>query len=328
MRRATMSFLKQMRKTGTRAAWALLCGALAAGCATRRGDWVESRVEDGEGAKAQGALSAPAQPPFDARTFAARHRTPAQCEAAARRLQPESRDVAWEALRACVDGMHFTALQAMLGPAWAQELQTRPEAPGMLARVVANRGGSIEGDLRLLHERRIPIFGLEAAMTQPETYKGRYVLFRAQVGDLRTDGDNKPTVWLVEHSLGAVAVEQRVGLASRRETSTTWSGSVGGQTEALGAGMLGGKVGREERELTTATVPNYDNISQETGREALGRLANPDPFLAPGRDFIILGRFDGMRVTAGTDEQEDAEAPQLPVLSIVSYFSPHPLVIY
>jgi hypothetical protein len=87
-------------------------------------------------------------------------------------------------------------------------------------------------------------------------------------------------------------------------------------------------VGQAERTVTAQTIPNYDNISQETGREALGRLAQPDPFLAPGRDFVILGRFDGMRVTAGTDEEEDADAPQLPVLSIVGYYSPQPLVVY
>lgn len=322
-----MSFLRMMRKAGARSAWALLCGALATGCATKRGDWVESGVEGEAAPPRQGARSAPVQPPFDAATFAARHRTPGQCEAAARRYQGSSRDVAWEALRACVDGMHFTALQALLGPAWAKDLQTRPEAAALLARVVANRGGSIEGDLRLMHERRIPIFGLEAAMTQPETYRGRYVLFRAQVGDLRSDGE-KPTVWLVEHSLGSVAAEQRLGVAYQQQTETTWSGSLGGQTEALGAGTVGGTVGKAERQLTTQTVPNYDNVSQETGREALGRLAAPDPFLAPGRDFIILGRFDGMRVTAGTDEEEDAEAPRMPVLSIVGYFSPHPLVVY
>lgn len=328
MGQRTMSFLEMMRKVGRRPAWAVLCGALAVGCATSRSEWTEAGAQGEAGRGGGGAQSAQAQPPFDAATFATRHRTPGQCEAAARKLQGRSRDEAWAALTACVDGMPFTSLQAVLGPAWAKDLQERPEAAALLARVVAHRGGSVEGDLQLLHEKRIPIFGLQAAMTQPETYKGRYVLFRAQVGDLRNDAENKPTVWLVEHSLGSVASEQRVGLAYQQDTSTTWSGSVGGRTETLGAGTLGGTVGQAERQVTAQTIPNYDNISQETGREALGRLAQPDPFLAPGRDFVILGRFDGMRVTAGTDEEEDADAPQLPVLSIVGYYAPQPLVVY
>lgn len=328
MGQRTMSFLEMMRKVGRRPAWAVLCGALAVGCATSRPEWAEAGTRGEAGRGGGGAQSARAQPPFDAATFATRHRTPGQCEAAARKLQGRSRDEAWAALTACVDGMPFTSLQAVLGPAWAKDLQERPEAAALLARVVAQRGGSVEGDLQLLHEKRIPIFGLQAAMTQPETYKGRYVLFRAQVGDLRNDAENKPTVWLVEHSLGSVASEQRVGVAYQQDTSTTWSGSVGGRTETLGAGTLGGTVGQAERQVTSQTIPNYDNISQETGREALGRLAQPDPFLAPGRDFVILGRFDGMRVTAGTDEEEDADAPRLPVLSIVGYYAPQPLVVY
>lgn len=333
MGQRTMSFFEMMRKVGRRPAWAVLCGSLVVGCATSRSEWAESGTQ-GEMERAMGgggrggAQVAQAQPPFDPATFASKHRTPAQCEAAARKLQKRSRDEGWAALNACVDGMPFTALQALLGPAWAQDLQERPDAAALLARVIAYRGGSVEGDLQLLQEKRIPIFGLEAAMTQPETYKGRYVLFRAQVGDLRNDAENKPTVWLVEHSLASVASEQRVGAAVQQDTATTWSGSVSGQAESLGVGNLGGTVGKAERQVTTTTIPNYDNISQETGREALGRLNQPDPFLAPGRDFVILGRFDGMRVTAGTDEEADEDAPQMPVLSIVSYYSPQPLVVY
>jgi hypothetical protein len=319
-----------MRKV-RRPAWALLGGLALAGCASSRTEWVESGAgaDAPAGRRARAEAQGAPQGPFDAKAFLAKHRTPGECEAGARKLQARSRDQGWEALRACVEGTHFTKLQALLGPAWAEDLQTRPEAAAMLARVVAYRGGSVEGDLRLLHEKRIPIFGLEAAMTQPETYAGRYVLLRAQVGDLRRDGE-LPTVWLVESSLGSVQTERVSGPGVREDTAETWSGSVGGQTEQFGNGTLGGNVGRAERKSKTLTEPHYDNITLETGREALGRLASPDPFLVPGRDFVILGRFDGMRMTAGTGEEaeEDAEAPKLPVLSIVHYFAPHPLVIY
>jgi hypothetical protein len=71
----------------------------------------------------------------------------------------------------------------------------------------------------------------------------------------------------------------------------------------------------------------YDNISEETGREALGRLPQADPFLEPGKDFVVLARFDGIRITSGGDD-EDEDAPKLPVLTIVGYYAPHPLVVY
>lgn len=318
-----------MRRGNKSPAWALVCGLALLGCTSARERWLKSGVEGEtpEGQKGAQAVKKdpPAQAPFDARAFVAQQRTPLQCEASARRLQARSRDDAWNALKACVEGMQFTPLQALLGPAWAQDLQERPEAATMLARVIAYRGGSVEGDLRLLQDKHIPIFGLEAAMTQPETYKGRYVLFRARVGDSRKDGQQS-TVWLVEQSLGSVATERREGAAVEEDSAETLSGDVSGQTQSLGAGNLGGSVSRSERHRSSVTLPNYDNITVETGREALGRMAAPDPFLAPGRDFIILGRFDGMRTLSGGDE--DADEAQLPVFSIVGYYAPQQLVIY
>ena len=95
----------------------------------------------------------------------------------------------------------------------------------------------------------------------------------------------------------------------------------------LGSGNVGGSLTRQETARTTITEPQYDNISTDTGREALGRLSKPDPFLSPGRDFVILARFDGMRATSGSLDEND-DGPRIPVLSIVSYFTPHPLVVY
>lgn len=306
-----------------RLSWALLC-MLAVGCASSR---PAEGIREEEGRPPQaGLVDTPLPPePLDARTFAAQYSNPTVCERQARRYLPVSRDDAWAALKACVEGTHFTQLQALLERAWNQELRTRPDAASLLARVVALRGGSVEGDLRLLHERKLPIFALSSAIAQPDTYKGRYILVRAQVGDLRSEGQ-KPTVWLVEQNLGSVASEQQVGVARRRDTASSTAGNLGGNT-TLGSGTVGGALSKSEVKRDTQTVPNYDNISSETGREALGRLAQPDPFLAPGKDFIILARFDGMRATSGSMDEDD-EGATIPVLSIVSYFSPHPLVVY
>ena len=90
--------------------------------------------------------------------------------------------------------------------AWNQELRSRPEAAALIAKVVAQRGGSVEGDLRLLNEQRLPIFSLAAAMAQPDTYKGRFILVRAQVGDVRT----------AEREAHRVARGARAGLRCQR----------------------------------------------------------------------------------------------------------------
>ncbi|HEX8698659.1 MAG TPA: hypothetical protein VF815_07475 [Myxococcaceae bacterium] len=311
-----------LTKSSARLAWALL-GALAlGGCATPS---PAPPLEDSQSPAFAPAKAELPPDPFNAGTFAAQYSNPTECERQARRYLRYSREDAWTALKTCVEGTHFTQLQALLAPEWAQDLRGRPEGASVLARVVALRGGSVDGDLKLLHERKLPIFSLSSAIAQPDTYKGRYILIRAQVGDVRSEGE-KPTVWLVEQGLGSVGSEQRVGTARRKERSSTTSGNLGGET-TLGSGQVGGKISKEETTRTEDTVITYDNISTETGREALGRMAKADPFLSPGRDFVILARFDGMRTTSGSMDDDD-EGPRIPVLSIVSYYIPHPLVVY
>ncbi len=309
------------KKPVARHAWALLCALVVVGCATSRP--MEDDADDPPPPAGPAAELPPE--PFNPQTFTSQFSNPSVCERQARRFLSVSRDDAWAALKACVEGTHFTQLQALLSRAWTQEIRSRPEAAALIAKVVALRGGSVEGDLRLLHEQKLPIFSLSSAIAQPDTYKGRYILVRAQVGDARTQGE-KSTVWLVEHGLGSVSSEQQVGLARRRDSASTLSGNVGGET-SLGSGTVGGAVTQTESNRSSETVPHYDNVSTETGREALGRLAKPDPFLAPGRDFVILARFDGMRTTSGALDEDD-DGPRIPVLSIVGYFIPHPLVVY
>lgn len=309
-------------------AWALLGALVIVGCASSRSNLEEDVASgDSAGSSASAGLVRAELPPepFDPKTFTARYANPSVCERQARRYLPSSHDDAWAALKACVEGTHFTQLQALMAPEWSQDLRSRPEAAALLARVVALRGGSVEGDLRLLHERKLPIFSLSSAIAQPDTYKGRYILVRAQVGDMRSEGE-KSTVLLVEQGLGSVATDKAVGVARRQRSTTTHSGNLGGQT-TFGGGQVAGTLSKDESTRQEETVPHYDNISTETGREALGRLAKADPFLSPGRDFVILARFDGMRATAGSVEGDDDEA-RMPVLSIVSYYIPHPLVVY
>jgi len=313
--------LMPSKKPASRA-WALICALAMMGCATPRAQ--EEDTRDQPSSSGPRATELPPDP-LNTQTFAAQYSNPNECERQARRYLPLSRDDAWAALKACIDGTPFTSLQALMSGAWSQELRSRPGAAALIAKVVAQRGGSVEGDLRLLNEQRLPIFSLAAAMAQPDTYKGRYILVRAQVGDVRT-AEEKPTVWLVEQGLGSVASEQQVGIASRRDASSTTVGNLGGET-TLGGGNVSGSLSKDKTTRDSNTVLRYDNVSSDTGREALGRLPKADPFLAPGRDFVILARFDGMRTTSGSLDEED-EGPRIPVLSIVSYFIPHALIVY
>ncbi|WPB81620.1 hypothetical protein KYC5002_21185 [Archangium violaceum] len=332
-----MSVIQKMSKVAARSGAALLCAVAMVGCGSSRHthttvDEVSAKpllaeerpeVRPTRAARAD-AGPVPSRP--DEKAFGARYATPAQCEVAARKLLATSRDEAWAALKSCVERTHFTLLNAVLSDAWYEELRVRPDAAQVLAQVVAQRGGSVDGELPLLHARKVPIFALSAAVAQPEMYKGRYLLLRAQVADVRTE-DDKPTVWLVEQGLGSVEREQSVGYSTRRDSVKVHSGAVGGNVGLLGPSNLGGQISSSEQEVSSSTMQRFDNITDETGREALGRMPKADPFFAPGKDFVVLARFDGLRVTS-SGEEDDEDAPKLPVLTIVSYYAPHPLLVY
>ncbi|MBU8894824.1 hypothetical protein DRW03_27160 [Corallococcus sp. H22C18031201] len=268
----------------------------------------------------------PAPSVSDPKAFVARFPTPGMCEAAARRLQATSPDEAWAALKACVELTPFTQLSVLLGRPWSDELLVRPDGADLIARVVAQRGGGVDGELRTLSDHKVPIFSLASAVSRPDTYKGRYVLLRAQVADQREEGE-RPTVWLVEHALESAPSNQDLGVSYRVDSDRTTSGDVAGRSELTGDGHLGGALSTRERVSHSASVKRYDNLSDETGREALGRLAAPDPFLEPRRDYVILARFDGMRLMAGA-ASDDEEGTGIPVLTIVSYHLPQSLAVY
>ncbi|MCY1032765.1 hypothetical protein OV207_14945 [Corallococcus sp. BB11-1] len=312
-----------------------LLGALATGCgAAHTHVNLEDRALTDAPAPQPAPVLARARPPAenpptspqDARAFAARYPTPTLCEGAARRLQASSRDDAWLALKVCAESPAFTQLGAVLGNAWAEDLRVRPDAANLIARVVAHRGGSVDGELRLLHSRKVPIFSLASAIAQPDTYRGRYVLLRAQVADQRTDGE-RPTLWLVEQGLQSVASRREVGMTFRTDTESETSGDLGGRTALTGDGRVGGSIVTRESTGQTAMERTFDNISEETGREALGRLASADPFLETRRDYVILARFDGLRVTSGMTDDDEDEGPRIPVLTIVGYHLPQALAV-
>jgi hypothetical protein len=323
-----------------------LCLSLSLlGCASSRDtswhtDWARGSDRDSDHdslVKDEGLMRAPppvapAPPPpvtavpFDARTFAQRYPNPETCEAAARQLRLSSPDDGWAALRACVNGTHFTQIRSLLVPEWEEDLKTRKDAATLLTKVVATRGGSINAELSLLHTRRIPLFSLAAAMAQPKTYNGRYLLVRAQVSNMRTE-KGVPTVTLTEYTIGSVGSEADVGL--RHHDSKEESGHIKARMRSDRLGSAEGEVSYAHKSsgMSHDTEMRYDNVSQETGREALGKLPKDDPFLVPGKELIILARFDGVRRVA-SQEEEDDEPHQIAVLTLYNYYEPNPAVAY
>lgn len=268
-------------------------------------------------------LSAVATPSFDARGFAAVQTTPNECEESARILQRTSRDDAWSALRACVERSRwphgaFTRLQTLIGGAWDEELKTRPDAPALVARVIAARGGDVAGDLPLAQRSRVPLFSLRAALEQPDLYKGRQVLLRGSLAELRAEG-GRTTALLRESALRSATREYETGPKSRTEHEETITGAGGVRTARYGEFGGQGAANRSARTDRSTLARRYENEKVLTGRQALGRLAQADPFLEPDREFVFLARFDGVR--AADDDTT------LGLVTVLGYFEPAPLLV-
>ena len=270
-------------------------------------------------------------PPFDAKGFAATQLTPLECEKGARQLYELRPDQGWAALVACVDRSRwprgeFTQLELLTRGAWDLELQTRPEAPRLIAKVVALRGGDVEGDIPLVQKSRVPLFTLAAALRQPDVYKGRWVLVRGALSEIKQEG-NKAAALMRETSLRATAREVQDGPIHRYESSSqakaqgeyssSGRSSTSGRTDYKASGS--GQYSSSGRSEYSSVKQKFENERVETGRRAVGKLPQADPFLEPEKDFLFLARFDG--VNPGQDQQPVA------MLSIAGYFQPNALLI-
>jgi len=194
--------------------------------------------------------------------FAAGVEGPARCaEAAASAADP------WTRLWECVQRGRFTALRELLSGAWDHDLRTRSDAPRLLLRVIAERGGLVDEDLQRLHELQVPIFSLSQALARPRLYRGALVIVRAKLSYHGV---------LEETRVVSRTTEAQVGLAS------------------VARGPWG--VARER-----VTDPRWVNLDVPTGQRVLA-LIDSDPFLDAGDPVVILARFEGLRDGDGWPE--------------------------
>ncbi|HEY6104906.1 MAG TPA: hypothetical protein VIV59_02920 [Anaeromyxobacteraceae bacterium] len=271
--------------------------------------------------------------------YAARFPAPDACEAAARRLLRSSPDRAWAVLRACVERGKFTALRRLLDGAWDKELQARNDAALLLGRVVAARGGDVLGDLASFRKARVPIFGLEPAMTTPDVYRGRVLLFRARIEEISPQPGNKSTIRFSQVELAGQTrfvegdTQYRSTSSSSSSGSASASGSYSGSTRGPRGGTRSSASGSGNASYTGSGRSEYtsgyakkrtDNELQDTGRTALARAGPIDPFLEPGRDFVVVGRFDGVRQTPG--ESEDS-VETVAVFTLYGYYEASPILV-
>jgi hypothetical protein len=249
---------------------------------------------------------------LNAAAFVKRYPRPEFCEEAARSLQRQSRDKAWDVLKACIQRGKFTLLTRLVSGAWSEDLRTRPEASNILASVVAMRGGDAIGDLQQMRAQRVPLFPIGPAMGHPDMYKGRLVLFRAEVRDVKLAG-GKSTARLAEFTF----TSEQTWVDDGRRVSRSWSNS-----SSWGSGS-GTTSWQSERRLGS-------NKAHETGLEAVARLSAVDPFFEPGRQFVVLARFEGVREQdrdLDGNEGDPDNPSKIAMVSVISYFEPAAAVV-
>lgn len=279
-------------------------------------------AQSGTAATAPAADLAPAsREPMAPEKWARTFRRPVECEAAARSMAQQSgRAAAWPYLKACAARPDFGLLTGLVDN-WLPELKAKPEAAGVLAQVIANRGGRITSDLQLLQQRRLPLFELTAALSQPEAFKGRYLVFVGRIEKLKSSKGRQELV-LVErarsdeesrvmgaNSYGSVSSSRGSGSAQgsyRTDRYGSGSAQVSGEYSRSGSYMSG--------QLETRSTVSFD----DTNQQILARLAGPDPFLSIDRSFVFLVRFDGAR-KVDADEADDEEPRLMALVSLVSY---------
>jgi hypothetical protein len=233
----------------------------------------------------------------DPKAWATRYPKSAQCEAAARELRRAGGTRGWRALRACVERGQFKLFNKITDGFWDEDLRTQADAPIVLANVIATRGADLLNDVEVLQRRRIPLFTLTMAKAHPEIYRGRSVIFSAAVDDVKTTKGGAVTARL--------ALIQRVG-KSRMVVERGGYGSV--------------QKSKYSGDPDDSYSVQYDNVSEETDETVLARLSRVDPFFAPGRSFVVVGRFDGF--TTPTSTPDEPEPEPMPLTTVFAYFEP------
>lgn len=276
----------------------------------------------------------PRQSTFNARVWVTWQETAVDCESSARALRQSNPQHAWEGLRACVEIGRFrrgpfTQLN-LLTSNWEDALRSRPDAARLVGQVIANRGGDVDGDISRLQSVRMPVFTLGAAMKQPDVYKGRLVIVRAKLVDVKSD-EKSATAMLAETSMrtaetvrGDVYVSTYSGSSNARGSG---SGSGAYSTDRSGSGRGSYTYGGDSGYSSSGTSTygrgklGFENVVQPTGLQALGKLPEADPFLEPNKEFVFVARFDGARPASAPNTSPIA------ALSIFTYFPPGALLM-
>lgn len=247
----------------------------------------------------------------EARRIAIAHDAGHTCEQTARAVYKKDPDRAWQVMRECVKRNDFSDLEILIEGMWADEMAHDKDAALLFAHVIAVRGGDVSADLRLLRRRKMPVYSLQAALSEPASYKGRMVLLRGLARAGRSSGGNR-AFQLVETKV--MAESEWVTAPGSSRISSRSNNQLADQS---GVEVKRGVVERNNRDQSEK-VEVMHNVTVETGLELVGRVDGDEPSLEPATDYVLVIRFDGVKDGVDAEGETVDEASG----TVVGYFEP------
>lgn len=244
----------------------------------------------------------------EARSIAFAHDAAHTCELTARTLRAKDKQRGWAVMEQCIGRPDFNDLELLLSPPWITEVKKHPDYGSMVAHVIAVRGGDVTYDLRLCRRAKLPVFSLKAAVTEPDSYKGKLVLMRGSARSGRNVGGSR-ALEIAETRIMAESEWVASGPRAQSQSDTE-------QRDFAGNNVRRGLTDRFSRQ-ENLKVEVLHNVSVETGLEVLAAVEGDAPFLESGTDYVLLLRFEGTREVVDGSETDDK-----PMATVVGYFEP------
>ncbi len=247
----------------------------------------------------------------EARRIAAAHDIARACEQTARAMHKKDPPRGWAVMRHCIRRNDFSNLEILIEGIWAEPMAADPDAALLLAHVIAVRGGDVGNDLRLLRRRKMPVYSLQAALAEPESYVGRTLILRGAARHGRSMGGGR-AFQIVETKVMAEGE-----WVTRPGTGRSLTRSHNELADQPDLSVRRGVVERNLKE-TSERSEVLHNVNVDTGLELVGRTETDEPSLEPAIDYVLVVRFEGVREAIDADGDVDEAATGV----VVGYFEP------
>jgi len=271
---------------GTRVAVALMLGGclLLGGCRSTRPE-LQTWGERGDDSGAVSPPPASTQPKLvSAQEVALAATSARECANYATTLAQKDVEHGWTLLNACAARDDFTLLEVLAVEPWLNKMRS-PAGTMLAARVIANRGGDVYGDIKVLQERKVPLWTFEQALEKPKARVDATLLVRGELAEV-VPAESGVTLKIVENSW-------RTAVPPSDDDDTVMASEEQGSD-------------RVETDLLESATP--------TGRTLFVSAGKLDPNIRPGDDWLVVVTFIGAQKCKGSN----AEVPMCGTAKLIT----------